>query len=132
MNINIGKEYEHETNERMDFYDKMTGNKIILLDVEMIKEYDYKRAVVEKIVNPEQYKFSDRYLGGVIHKCAVLKDSPYVLLVDKFFNTVGVFLPAENMHKLKITELADICKRHKIEVLPEDKKDNLIEKLQNI
>jgi hypothetical protein len=130
MNIHLGKELENDTFDRVDNYDKFTEKKIILVDRVLLNENNYKTAKIAKVVFPEAFGLTDRYFGGNIFRCAIMKDSPYVILVDKFFNSLGLLLPKENLHLLTVKELVALCERYRIAVTKETKKDELIELLK--
>ncbi|HAK12828.1 MAG TPA: hypothetical protein DCO78_13455, partial [Chitinophagaceae bacterium] len=87
----------------------------------------YKTAKIVRTVPIETYNLTDRYFGGNIYRCAILKNNPYVLLVDKYYTTLGLLLPFENMHMLTVKELLVLCERYKIKTTPDLKKDDIIE-----
>lgn len=130
MNINLGMELEKDTNERVDVYDKFKSKKIILVDKYYLEKYNYKTAKISRTVMPEVFGLTDRYFGGNIYRCAIMKEEPYVVLVDRFFETLGILIPHDNLDKLNIKELTELCKRYKIEIPKDSKKDDIVELLK--
>lgn len=131
MNIVEGMQLEKETYDRIENYNKRVGKKIIILATELIKKYPYKTSKIKKVHMPEVFEFSDRTFGGNAYRCATLKDSPYVLIVDKFFNTLAIYVPYKNLSEFNVNELLKIASYLNVKHDKTIKKDQFIELLTN-
>lgn len=94
-------------------YNQNTEKKIIITEAEWLDNYPYKSTKLNGLYDPEQYGFHDRYMGGAVHKLAKVQGEHFLLLVDKFDNTVGIFIPEENLDKLNVDKLKWLCKKYK-------------------
>ena len=97
-------------------YNKNTERKIIVIENEWVDEYPYKTTPLNGLFDPEEYGFHDRYMGGKIHKLAKVKGEHFLILVNKFDETIGVYVPTENLEKLTVARLKWLCGKYKKEV----------------
>lgn len=127
MNREEGDLLEKKTLDRINNYNTQIKKKIILTETELVQKYQYKTTPLAGIRTPEFYGFTDRFFGGNVDKCAIIKDSPYILLVDKYYNTLALLLPEENIEKLTVKECQFLCKKYALTYSTEMKKSELID-----
>lgn len=121
-----------ETQERLVEYQKIsTDKKIILIFTDIIKKYRFDSTVIEFMQTPAHFGFTEVCFGGNIARCAQVKDSPYVLLLNEQNQTIGVHIPTSALSKLKNRELEDLLKRFRIEFTADANKTELIKLLIN-
>lgn len=120
-----------ESDATQNSYAVNTTKKFIITYVDYIEKYPYKTTALNGIFEPIDFGFTDRYFGGQIHKCARVKGEPYVLLVSNLQETLGIYVPNEEMSSLTVARLKDLCTRLNLEFSTTANKDKLIELLTN-
>lgn len=110
-------------------YDANVKRKIIITDNSWLEKFPYATTKLKCKVNPLIYGFTDLYFGGNIDSCCVVQGQPYVLLVDADSKTIGIYIPDENLEKLRLQELKELCDRYKKEYKSDTTKAKLIELL---
>jgi hypothetical protein len=119
-----------EVQDRLQEYNKISiDKKIILIHTDILKKYKFDSTAIDGLFDPSCFGFTEICFGGNINRCAQVKDSPYVLLLNTLNQTIGVHIPTKNLSKLKNKELEDILKRFNIEFLPDTNKSELIKLL---
>ena len=131
MNRDEGFLLEQESDNRIDKYNSLVEKKIIFTRVELIKQFPYETSAIQKVVIPEKFNITDREFGGNAHKCAILKNYPYVLIINKLLKTIGIFVPKENLPKFTVTQLKQMAEWLRLPVDDTMKKDNLVNILTN-
>lgn len=110
-------------------YNNNTERKIIVIEDEWIDKYPYKTTPLSGLYDPEEYGFHDRYMGGKINKIAKVKGEYFLLLVDKFDNTIAVYIPNDNLDKLNVAQLKWLCKKFNKETKSDAVKADMIKLL---
>jgi hypothetical protein len=118
-----------ETESRIGKFKDNVSRKIILTENDLISEYNYNTAKISRLAEPEEFGFTERYFGGNVAKVAVLKDSPYVLLVSRNFKTLGIHIPNNNLDKLPVEQLKELCYKFSVPYGNKDSKKILVDKL---
>jgi hypothetical protein len=119
----------NKTASQSQLYEDNTAKKIILTENQWLEKYPYATTKLKGKVNPIVYGFTDAYFGGNIDSCAIVKGEPYILLVDADLKTIGIYIPNEDLDKLKLQELRDLCDKYKKKYKVDDTKARLIELL---
>ena len=119
----------NRTADMAQTYDKNVKRKIIITDNEWLDRYPYATTKLRGRINPLEFGFTDLYFGGNIDSCCIVAGEPYVLLVDADLKTIGIYIPDDNLDKLKLQELKDLCDRFKKEYKADTTKAQLIELL---
>lgn len=110
-------------------YNQNTERKIIIMEDEWVDKYPYKTTPLSGLYDPEEHGFHDRYVGGKIHKIARVKGEYFFILVNKFDNTIGIYIPNDNLEKLNMSQLKWLCKKYKKEHKSDAIKADLIKLL---
>lgn len=118
-----------QTEDRVDKFRKNIELKIILTENNIVEQYNYSKSVIERLVEPEEYGFTERYFGGNVYKIGVIKNSPYVILVDRRYQTLGVHIPNKNLDKLSVDDIKDLCHKYSVPFTSKDTKKHLVDKL---
>ena len=108
---------------------------IILIHTDILKKFDYKTAKIEKLIlDPSEIGVNPNYFGGQCKKAAILKDSPYILLLNRANQVIGLYVPKDvsTLNRFNITELLSITKRQGLKATTRNSKDELINMLTNI
>lgn len=120
------------TDKAVREYNDYNEKKIILTENEIVEEYNFRTANIERTCEPIDFGFTDRYFGGNIFKCAIVRDSPFVVLVDYNLNTLGVHIPRYNLDLCSHDFLKDLCVKYSVTFAKNDSKKVLASKLTGI
>jgi len=114
---------------------KKEDRKIIIVHNDMLEKYAFPTLKVEKmILDPQEVGLNQNFFGGQCKRCALIKDSPYIVILNSANQTIGLYLPkdTECLTRLNIRELIDIAKRQGFKVSRQNKKEELVELLTNM
>lgn len=114
---------------------KLEERKIIIIHTEMLKKFDFKNLKIEKmILDPKEVGLNQNYFGGQCKRCAILKDSPFIVILNATNQTIGLHLPKEKelLAQLGHRELLDIAKRQGLKANTKTKKEDLVDILTNM
>jgi hypothetical protein len=125
-------ELYEETESRVNKFRQNIDRKIILTENEIVAKYNFAKSVIDRLAEPEEFGFTERYFGGNVYKMAIIKDSPYVILVDRRYQTLGVHIPNKNLNKLSIDDLKELCYKFSIPIVSKDTKKILVDKLTSV
>ena len=95
-------------------YQAHTGKKIIVTELEWLKDYPYKLTKLERVCSPLSLGITDRYFGGQVYKAAKVKDKPYYLLVNKDDVTIGLLIRNEDVADLPYADLRKLATKYKL------------------
>jgi len=107
-------------------YADHTKMKIIVSTYDDYSKYPYQSTKNEGLVNPLDFGFTDRFYGGRCYVLAKVKDKPFYMIIDRGFNTIGLFYPHEMFKDCTITELKSLCTRFRKKFNTTSKKEELI------
>jgi len=114
---------------------KKEDRKIIIVHNDMLEKYAFPTLKVEKMVlDPQEIGLNQNFFGGQCKRCALVKDSPYIAILNSANQTIGLYLPKkkETLIKLNSNELVGIAKRQGFKVSRQNKKEELVELLTNM
>lgn len=118
-----------KTTKVQDTYNTNTEKKIILTDVETLRQYPYATTKLAGLYPPITFGFTDRFFGGQIQKVAKVKDKPYYLLVNKDSVSIGIYIRNEDLKEFTVPELKKLADRYKKKYSITTKKEELIDQL---
>lgn len=114
---------------------KKEERKIIIVHNEILKKFRFETLKVEKmILDPQEIGLNQNFFGGQCKRCAIIKDSPYIAILNQANQTIGLYLPKneEALIKLSVRELIDIAKRQGLPAHSKTKKEEVVEMLTNL
>lgn len=113
---------------------KKEERRIIIVHNEVLKNYQFKHAKIGRVVLPEEVGLNANFFGGQIKKCATLKDSPYILILNSANETIGLYVMKDKkvLEGFNMQELIDINRGQKLKANKTMKKDELINQLLSI
>jgi len=118
-----------KTEQLTEYYRSNVERKIIVTELEWLKDYPYKTSKFERVVLPDSLGITDRYFGGQVYKAAKLKEKPYYVLVNKDDISIGIFIKDEDVDKLTYQELQKLATKYKLACGPKAKKEEIVSQL---
>lgn len=120
-----------KSDEVEDKYNKNTEKKFIIIYTDFLDQYPYTTTKLERLYDPEDLGFTDRFFGGNIHKVGKIKGKPFMILASQDNKTMGLYIPNDKMKDCTVALLKDLCDRANIEYEKNDNKESIIGKLTN-
>ena len=118
-----------KTEELTSYYQANIEKKIIITELEWIKEYPYKTTPLERTYPPITFGITDRYFGGQVYKMAKVKGKPYYILVNKDDVTIGLHIRNEDVPNLSYFDLQKLSAKYKLPCGNKAKKEEIVEQL---
>jgi len=109
--------------------------KIILIHNELLKKYKFETLKIKKMVlDPTEVGLNQNYFGGQCKRCAILKDSHYIVILNQANQTIGLYLSKDEeiLASFGQRTLVDIAKRQGLNVNSKTNKEDIVKMLTNL